>query len=103
MVRARPVPAAAALLLCVVAAALLAPRLSDRDLTGEDIFHVWRDSRRIAEGHDPYARILGGDMRVNQKYATYLPGFYLVVAAATSVAGTLEFDEWLAAWRPIAL
>lgn len=64
----------------------------------EDIYFAWVEGRRIINGENPYARILDGDMFHNDKYATYLPGFYLLSGAA-QLMGLHEYDSWLAAWR----
>ena len=44
----------------------------------EDMFFTWMDSARIANGVNPYERILGSDMIRNRDYPTYLPLIYLV-------------------------
>jgi hypothetical protein len=91
---------AAALLLGAAAIRVLGPRLDEVDASREDIFHVWNAGRLIADGANPYARIVGNDMRINHKYATYLPGFYLL-AAATHAAWRRDFADWLLAWRRV--
>jgi uncharacterized membrane protein len=63
-----------------------------------DIFFIFNDSRDVVEGRNPYARILDGDMRTNQKYPTYFPLFYLT-SALTQWLGLRVFTEWLAFWR----
>ena len=47
-----------------------------------DIFYSYVEGRRLVEGENPYARILLGDMRTNDKYATYFPLFYLFSGGA---------------------
>lgn len=71
------------------------------ELMGEDIFYIWLEGKRIVMGENPYARILAGDMRVNDKYATYFPLAYLF-SALTQKLGLLEFSGWLYLWRPLS-
>lgn len=63
-----------------------------------DVYFIFTDSLALTEGGSPYARILGGDMRTNKKYATYLPLFYQA-AAFTQWLGLTVYAEWLAFWR----
>ena len=65
----------------------------------EDIFI---DGERILAGENPYSRILGGDMRHNNKYTTYLPLFYLA-CSLSQYAGLESYEEWLSAWRSFNL
>lgn len=65
---------------------------------GFDTYFVWRDGKRIAEGENPYARILAGDMIHNDKYATRLPLVYLM-AALIIRTGSGEFESFLTIWR----
>lgn len=66
----------------------------------QDIYYAYVEGCRIATGQNPYARIVGQSMEVNQKYATYFPGFYLL-SAGTVIAGARDFNHWIAIWRPI--
>jgi uncharacterized membrane protein len=68
----------------------------------QDIYYAWLEGGRILDGDNPYARVLASDMRTNDKYATYLPGFYLL-SAAVQALGVREFDSWLLFWRPVVL
>ncbi len=63
-----------------------------------DIYFDYQEAQRIVAGENPYERIQGGDMRTNQKYATYFPLFYLL-SAGTIKLGFQEFPQWLAFWR----
>ena len=36
----------------------------------DDIYFVYLEGTRLVDGENPYARVLAGDMRVNDKYAT---------------------------------
>jgi hypothetical protein len=65
---------------------------------GRDIYYLWLDGKRILEGDNPYARILAGNLRENNKYPTYFPLFYLL-SAFTQLAGLREFPQWLLFWR----
>jgi hypothetical protein len=71
-------------------------------LLGEDIFHVWREGQRLAEGVNPYARIIGKSLRENDKYPTYLPLSYLFTALLQRL-GIREFPDFIGIWRAINL
>jgi hypothetical protein len=77
-------------------------QLWDRDTKGEDVYYNWVEGSRLLNGEDPYARILAGNMRENDKYATYFPGFY-GLSALTQAAGLRDYDAWIAFWRVIFL
>ncbi|MGI8908279.1 MAG: hypothetical protein ACR2IE_17535 [Candidatus Sumerlaeaceae bacterium] len=66
----------------------------------EDIFYAYSEGRSILEGKNPYSRIHDSDMLTNAKYATYLPGAYLLSAAAQH-AGLTKFSRWLRYWRKV--
>ena len=68
----------------------------------DDIYFIWQDGGRIANGVNPYESVLSGDMRENKKYSTYFPLFYLFVAA-TQLFGLKDFHTWMHIWRPILL
>lgn len=70
-------------------------------LEREDIYYIWLEGKRIIAGENPYARVLLGDMRINDKYATYFPLSYLFSAIVQKL-GFLDFRDWLYFWRPIA-
>jgi uncharacterized membrane protein len=63
-----------------------------------DIYYDYLEAQRILAGENPYARILAGDMRNNDKYATYLPHFYLLSAGIIKL-GLQEYPPFLAFWR----
>ena len=73
-----------------------------RDTKGEDVYYVWVEGSRLLNGEDPYARILAGNMRENDKYATYFPGFY-GLSALSQAAGLRDYEAWIAFWRVIFL
>ena len=67
-----------------------------------DIYYHWVEGGRLLAGENPYARVLAGDMRKNDKYATLFPLIYLL-SAATRRAGLNDYDSWIAFWRAILL
>lgn len=71
------------------------------ELQQQDIYYIWLEGKRIFLGENPYSRILEGNLRVNDKYATYFPVVYLF-GAFTQVLGFTEFRDWLSFWRPIS-
>jgi len=68
------------------------------DRPGHDIYYDFEEAQRIVAGENPYERILSGDMRTNQKYATYFPLFYLLSAGGVKL-GLQEYPQFLAFWR----
>lgn len=66
----------------------------------EDIYYTYLDGQRLIQGENPYARILSGDMRVNEKYSTYFPIFY-GLSGLVQRLGLEDFSDWLAFWRVI--
>jgi hypothetical protein len=70
------------------------------DPVQEDIYTAFLEGQRILNGIDPYARILDGDMRINQKYPTYFPLFY-EASYLTQKLGLVDFDGWLGFWTKI--
>lgn len=92
----------AAMLVIVLAAAALHLALPATSGPGSDIYYSYVEGGRIAGGQDPYARILAGNMRDNDKYATYLPLFYLLSALSRRL-GLQEYGAWIAFWRIVFL
>ena len=76
--------------------------LWDYNTKEEDIYYTFIEGKRILAGENPYARVLTGDMRDNDKYATYFPLFYLL-SALTQLLGFQEYSAWISLWRPIFL
>lgn len=68
----------------------------------EDIYYAFVEGGRLVAGVNPYERILHGNMRENDKYAAYLPLFYLLSAGA-QLAGLDTFPAWLALWDVVFL
>ena len=71
------------------------PRSEDPN---DDIYFTYLEGDRLLRGENPYARVLEGDMRQNQKFATYLPLFYYL-SAGTQLLGLSEYTQWAALWR----
>jgi len=71
------------------------------ELQQQDIYYIWLEGKRIFLGENPYGRILEGNLRVNDKYATYFPVVY-ILGSFTQVLGFTEFRDWLSFWRPIS-
>ena len=90
------------LLVILVTGAIAHVQLWDRDTKGEDVYYNWVEGSRLLNGEDPYARILAGNMRENDKYATYFPGFY-GLSALTQAVGLRDYEAWIAFWRVIFL
>ena len=67
---------------------------------GNDIFYIWSDGHSIAHGVNPYSKIHGSDMLKNEKYTTYLPGFFLLVSAYVAL-GNDTFVDWMSFWKPM--
>lgn len=74
----------------------------DEDATKKDIYFLYIEGQRIITGENPYARVLTGNMRENQKYATYFPVFYLL-SGITQRFGGEEFPSWLNFWKIVFL
>ncbi|MCE7734013.1 MAG: hypothetical protein GPJ54_03985 [Candidatus Heimdallarchaeota archaeon] len=70
-------------------------------LQREDIYYVWLEGQKINNGINPYEEILEGDLIRNDKYATYLPFFYLL-AALFQKMGFVTFHEWIYFFRVVS-
>ena len=90
------------LLVILAAGAIAHVRLWKNETKGEDVYYSWVEGGRLINGENPYARILAGNMRENDKYATYFPLFY-GLSALTQAAGLRDYEAWLAFWRVIFL
>ena len=75
------------------------PESLDRN---DDIYFTFLEGDRLLSGLNPYARVLEGDMRENEKYATYLPLFYYL-SAGVQLLGLVEYPQWVAFWRIVFL
>ncbi len=89
------------LLACMIAPVWVDYMMTDpteRQLRGSDIFYIWQDGKDIASGRNPYASIHGSDMIHNNKYSTYLPGFFLLEVLLIK-SGISTFSEFFPIWR----
>lgn len=91
-----------ALLVILLAGAVVNVRVWNLETKGEDIYYAWVEGGRILGGENPYARVLAGNMRDNDKYATYFPAFY-ELSALTQWAGLHDYEPWIAFWRVVFL
>jgi hypothetical protein len=74
--------------------------LHSSPMDGQDIYYSYVEGQRILVGENPYARVLAGDMRQNDKYANYFPLFY-ELSALSQLAGLREFSSWISFWRTV--
>jgi hypothetical protein len=89
------------LLFIILAGGLLFIRtIPNPNMETQDIYYSWLEGKRIVDGENPYARILDGNMRDNDKYATYFPAFY-EFSAFSQLLGLREFSNWFQFWRLI--
>ena len=63
----------------------------------QDVYYSFLEGQRINDGVNPYVRILNGDMRANNKYATYFPLFY-EMSFISQKLGLAEFPRWIIYW-----
>lgn len=68
----------------------------------EDIYYIWLEGKRLLAAQNPYERVLSGNLRDNQKYATYFPLFY-ILSYSTQLFGLRDYSSWLFLWRHIFL
>ncbi len=88
----------AVLLLILAAVAVANVRHFGVGDTDQDIYFSFVEGQRILAGENPYARVLQGDFRTNDKYATYFPLFYELSALSQGM-GLTDYADWLAFWR----
>ncbi len=74
----------------------------NKEMEREDVYFVFVEGGRLLQGVNPYERVLSGDMRTNEKYATYLPLSYLL-SGGVQLAGLRSFPAWLTFWRVASL
>jgi hypothetical protein len=65
-----------------------------------DIYYSYFEGQRLQRGENPYARILEGNMFVNQKYPTYFPVFY-ELSYISEELGLNSFVDWIGFWRVV--
>jgi uncharacterized membrane protein len=64
-----------------------------------DIYYIWRDGVRLAEGVNPYGYDHPPEPAERPtKHPSYLPLFYLAVAVVYKL-GVHDYTTWLALWR----
>ncbi|MDA1338443.1 MAG: hypothetical protein O2871_03695, partial [bacterium] len=63
----------------------------------QDIYQHFKVSKLILKGGNPYLPILNSDMKRNEKYPTYLAGFYYLMAPTVKIYP--EFNSWLDFWK----
>ncbi len=88
------------LLVLLVLSGLLDPFIHQPDMSDQDIYYSWVEGGRLLNAENPYARALQGNMRSNNKYATYFPVFY-EASYLSERLGLVEFPAWLAFWRVV--
>ncbi len=103
----RSIRYATTLSLCLLAPLLLYGiilnmQLWNTDLSQEDIAFIWRDGSQIAQGVNPYARVESVIISGNNKFSTYFPLFYLIVAL-TNKLGVSTFSAFIDLWRYVCL
>ena len=68
-----------------------------------DIYYIWRDGVRLAEGENPYSYDRPPDLDESlTKHPSYLPLFYLAVAGVHQL-GLREYQTWLHVWRAVRI
>ena len=92
----------AALIVLMICAALLQIATWENDARRVDIYYLYLDGQRLTAGENPYARVLEGNMRENDKYTTYFPAF-IELSYLTQRLGLPDFDPWLVFWRWVFL
>jgi hypothetical protein len=72
------------------------------DLSQEDIAYIWQDGSSIAAGINPYSRVETVITSGNNKFSTYFPLFYLIVALSQTL-GVTTFSGFIELWRYVCL
>jgi len=70
------------------------------EFADSDLTHEYRAAMEVQKGINPYKRILGGDLLVNQKYATFLPLYYYSLIFVNSFSNN-DYDRFLELYRDI--
>lgn len=88
-------------LVIVFLGVFLGIQFHDRAITkGMDTYYSWVEGQRILHKENPYSRIHSGDMRENEKYATYFPAFY-ELSALSQYFGLRDLIPWASFWRKV--
>jgi hypothetical protein len=92
-------PALTLLAFAVILGAALAMHIGQwkDEYLGSDIRSIYEMSRDLSLGNNPYDSILPG-RRTDEKYATYLPLFY-IFGALIHRLGAQEYLAWIGVWR----
>ena len=68
-----------------------------------DIYYIWRDGVRLANGENPYSYDNPPEPEERPtKHPSYLPLFYLAVAGVHRL-GIREYTTWLHVWRAVQI
>ncbi len=68
-----------------------------------DIYYIWRDGVRLANGENPYAYDQPTEPdEPPTKHPSYLPLFYLAVAGVHHL-GVREYATWMAVWKAVRI
>ena len=70
---------------------------SENYYKSQDIYQHYKVSTLILKGENPYLPILNSNMKKNEKYPTYLAGFYYLMAPTVKIYP--EFNSWLDFWK----
>jgi uncharacterized membrane protein len=92
-------PVLAIVIFAVILAAAIAMHVGQwkDEYLGSDIKSIYETSRDLSLGNNPYDSILPG-RRDDEKYATYLPLFY-IFGALIHKLGAQDFIPWIGVWR----
>ena len=96
----RPARRATVLILLVLGASGLLARPASA--SQPDIYYIWRDGVRLADGANPYAFDRPPEEERSTKHPSYLPLFYLAVAGVYKL-GVHDYGTWLALWRAVRI
>lgn len=92
-------PALTIVMFAAIVAAAIAMHISQwkDEYLGSDIKSIYETSRELSLGANPYDSILPG-RRNDEKYATYLPLFY-IFGALIHKLGAQDYLAWIGIWR----
>jgi uncharacterized membrane protein len=88
------------LVLLLSLAAILNNTVPLYNLVDQDIYYSYVEGTRIVDRVNPYGRIATGDMRTNDKYATYFPLFY-EASYLSILLGLKDYPTWIGFWRQV--
>ena len=67
----------------------------------QDIYAHYKASGDIAKGTNPYLAILNSNMQTNNKYSTYMAGFYYLILPTVKIYP--DFNNWINFWKTITI